>query len=180
MPRDGELIFAVAIVNVPMARLRLFAPLRRRFAWWRLGHLSTIPSIGSDCGLASFIPALWPSLAFTFPFAHSLCCPNWDKDIRDSHHVLESLPLNQSLSLGSPEHRFGQTTRSGNAGKPGSCGQLRKDRAQDYEDYKQHIEIFLPCWPKRYRDDKGIHGNLRFSRKWGASRGQSNEKFRSK
>jgi len=29
MPRNGELIFAVAIVNVPMARLRLFAPLQR-------------------------------------------------------------------------------------------------------------------------------------------------------
>src|SRR6516165_1304554 len=125
MPRDGELIFAVAIVNVPMARLRLFAPLRRRFAWWRLGHLSTIPSIGSDCGLATLfprygsIPALWLARVY-LPIRHSLCCPNWDKDIRDSHHVLESLPLNQSLSLGSPEHRFGQTTRSGNAGKPGS------------------------------------------------------------
>jgi hypothetical protein len=27
--------------------------------------------------------------------------------------------------------------------------QLRKDRAQDYRDYKQRIEIFLPCWPER-------------------------------
>src|SRR6516165_11955614 len=66
-----------------------------------------------------FIPALWLARVY-LPIRHSLCCPNWDKDIRDSHHVLERLPLNQSLSLGSPEHRFGQTTRSGNAGKPGS------------------------------------------------------------
>jgi hypothetical protein len=49
-------MFAVAIVNVPMARLRLFAPLRRRFACWRPGHRSTIPS-ACDCGLARFIPA---------------------------------------------------------------------------------------------------------------------------
>ena len=41
MPRNGELIFAVAIVNVPMARLRLLAPLQRRSACWRLGHRST-------------------------------------------------------------------------------------------------------------------------------------------
>ena len=126
MPHNGELIFAVAIVNVPMARLRLFAPLRRRFAWWRLGHLSTIPSIGSDCGLASFIPALWPSLAFTFPFAHSLCCPNWDKDIRDSHHVLESLPLNQSLSLDSPEHGFQSNNKVGQRRQSGIVRPLTK------------------------------------------------------
>src|SRR5215469_12812995 len=38
MPHNGELIFAVAIVNVPTARLRLFA--RQRFARWGLGHCS--------------------------------------------------------------------------------------------------------------------------------------------
>jgi len=32
MPHNGELIFAVVIVGIPSARLRLFAPLRRRFA----------------------------------------------------------------------------------------------------------------------------------------------------
>jgi hypothetical protein len=37
----GKLIFAVVIVNVPMARLRLFPRLRRRFACWRLRHRST-------------------------------------------------------------------------------------------------------------------------------------------
>jgi hypothetical protein len=82
MPRNGELIFAVAIVDVPMARLRLFAPLRRRFACWRPGHRSIIP----------------------FPLARSLCWKNWDSGICDSHHVLEPLPLNKSLSL----DRFGQ------------------------------------------------------------------------
>src|ERR1700745_477961 len=39
-------------------------------------------------------------------FTRSLCCPNWDSGICDSHHVLEPLPLNQSLSLGAPEQRF--------------------------------------------------------------------------
>ena len=73
------------------------------------------PSVGSDCGLARFIPALWPSLR-----------------------------------------------------------QLRKDRAQDHQDYEQRIEVFLPCWPKC----DCIHGNLLFLCKWGASRHQSNEKFR--
>ena len=40
MLRNGELIFAVAIVNVPMTRLRLFARMWQRFARWRLGHCS--------------------------------------------------------------------------------------------------------------------------------------------
>ena len=45
MLRSGELVFAIAIVNVPMTRLRLFARLRWRFLCWRLGHRSTIPSV---------------------------------------------------------------------------------------------------------------------------------------
>jgi hypothetical protein len=32
MLHSGEFIFAVVIVGIPSARLRLFAPLRRRFA----------------------------------------------------------------------------------------------------------------------------------------------------
>src|SRR6516225_12274373 len=47
MLHNRELIFAVVIVNIPMARLRLFARLRRRFARWQLGHRST-PSVGSS------------------------------------------------------------------------------------------------------------------------------------
>src|SRR6516164_183376 len=34
MPRNGELIFMLAIVSGSMARLRLFAPWRWRFAHW--------------------------------------------------------------------------------------------------------------------------------------------------
>jgi hypothetical protein len=69
------------------------------------------PFRASDCGLARFIPALWPC-AFTFPLTRSLCWPNWDSGICDSHHVLEPLPLNQSLSLDHPSTGFGRTTRS--------------------------------------------------------------------
>ena len=43
MLHSGELIFAVVIVGIPSARLRLFAPLRRRFACRRLGHRSRNP-----------------------------------------------------------------------------------------------------------------------------------------
>src|SRR5215469_18331220 len=38
MLRKGELISILAIVSVSMARLRLFARLRRRFARWTLFH----------------------------------------------------------------------------------------------------------------------------------------------
>jgi hypothetical protein len=38
MLRKDELIFTVVIVNVSMARLRLFARLWRRFALWNLFH----------------------------------------------------------------------------------------------------------------------------------------------
>jgi hypothetical protein len=54
MPRNGELIFAVAIVNAPTARLRLFAPLRRRFAYWRPGHRSTLYWDCLTAGLPAF------------------------------------------------------------------------------------------------------------------------------
>jgi hypothetical protein len=39
MLHSGELIFALAIVNVPMARRRFFVRSRRRFARWRLRHV---------------------------------------------------------------------------------------------------------------------------------------------
>src|SRR6516225_12502711 len=94
MPRNGELIFAVAIVNGPPARLRLFAPWRRRFACWRLGHRSTIPSVLVIAVQLGLFPCYGPSR-----LTCSLCCSNRDSVICDSHHVLKRLPLNQSLSL---------------------------------------------------------------------------------
>jgi hypothetical protein len=86
---------AVAAVRSVAAAIRVLA------TWSSFDN----PFRASDCGLARFIPALWPS-AFTFPLTRSLCWPNWDSVICDSHHVLEPLPLNQSLGLGPPEHRF--------------------------------------------------------------------------
>jgi hypothetical protein len=66
MPHNEELIFALAIVNIPMARLGLVAaPLRRRYASWRLGHRSTIRSVVVIAVLASLIPAFGLS---GFPF----------------------------------------------------------------------------------------------------------------
>jgi hypothetical protein len=38
MLRNGELIFTLVIVSVSMARLRMFARLRWRFAHWNLFH----------------------------------------------------------------------------------------------------------------------------------------------
>ena len=51
------------IVNV--ARLRLFAPLWRRIRVLAIWSSFDDPFRGRDCGLASFIPALWP-FAFSF------------------------------------------------------------------------------------------------------------------
>jgi hypothetical protein len=96
MPHNEELIFALAIVNVPMARLRLFAPLRRRYACWRLGHQSAIRSVVVIAVQLRLFPRL--VLRVYLSFARRLCCPNWDSGICDGHHALEPLPLNQSLT----------------------------------------------------------------------------------
>jgi hypothetical protein len=76
---------AVAAVRSAAAALRVLA------TWSSFDN----PFRACDCSLARFIP---------FPLARSLCWKNWDSGICDSHHVLEPLPLNKSLSL----DRFGQ------------------------------------------------------------------------
>ena len=53
MLHSWELVFAVVIVSVPTARLRLFARLRQRFTRWRLGHRST-PLVGIAVRLGLF------------------------------------------------------------------------------------------------------------------------------
>jgi hypothetical protein len=96
MLHSEELIFALAIVNVPMARLRLFAPLLRRYACWRLGHRSTIRSVVVIAVWLRLFPRL--VLRVYLLLARRLCCANWDSGICDRHHALEPLPLNQSLT----------------------------------------------------------------------------------
>src|SRR6516225_2683538 len=50
------------------------------------------PSVGNDCGIASFIPALRPSLRVYFPDRPIICvAQKWVSGIRDGHHVLEHL-----------------------------------------------------------------------------------------
>jgi hypothetical protein len=52
MLRNGELIFTLVIVSVSMARLRMFARLRWRFAHWNLFHDGRFRALGSGLKLA--------------------------------------------------------------------------------------------------------------------------------
>src|SRR6516165_9418488 len=59
MPRNGELIFMLAIVSGSMARLRLFAPWRWRFAHWTFpGGRSALSTVRSQNRVEGSVTAI--------------------------------------------------------------------------------------------------------------------------